>query len=189
MRLALLYYDAIMGASPRASGLGREPPPAIRLAGLAVALVYATMIVWVYTTQPRTFSDLRGGVQSSLGVYRVDQAALARGIRLFHDGEFQDARAALALADPDRQDPVVQFYLAYTYYRQGWGRFYHNNALYARGLEAVERAIALAPDGQVVVDDERLQMHTSEELRAELEDGIRRDLSDLNPMRVLKERK
>jgi hypothetical protein len=39
------------------------------------------------------------------------------------------------------------------------------------------------------VDDENLGMHTAEELKAELEAGLRVDASDLNPMRVFRERK
>lgn len=168
---------------------GRLPPTAIRLAGLVVSVAYATLIIWVYVNQPRSIGDLRGGVQSSLGVYQIDREAFDKGVALFHEGKYRDARAAFAAADRDRQDPTVQFYVAYSFYRQGWGRFYHNNALFERGLEAVERAIALSPDGQVTVDDSNLVMHSSDELRTELEGGIRRDLSDLNPMRVLKERK
>ena len=34
-----------------------------------------------------------------------------------------------------------------------------------------------------------LQMHTADELRAELQRGLVRELSDLNPMKVLEERK
>ena len=54
-------------------------------------------------------------------------------------------------------------------YRQGWGRLYHDDALYREGLDAVDRAIALAPHGRVIVDDASLQMHTADELKAELD--------------------
>jgi hypothetical protein len=40
-----------------------------------------------------------------------------------------------------------------------------------------------------VVADPTLQMHTTDELRAELQRGLVRELSDLNPMKVLEERK
>ena len=63
-------------------------------------------------------------------------------------------------------------------------------ALFARGLEAVDRAIALAPDGRVVVDDDAdLQMRSADELRAELQAGLTRDASDFNPLRALETRK
>jgi hypothetical protein len=66
---------------------------------------------------------------------------------------------------------------------------YHDDRLYSEGLSAVDRAMALAPGGRLVVDDPGLTMHTAEELRAELEAGIRREPSDLNPMRLFGVRK
>ena len=100
-----------------------------------------------------------------------------------------EARAAFARADPAQQDARTQFYIAYSYYRQGWGRFYQDDELYRRGLEAVARAIAIAPAGRIVVDDPALGMHTADELKAELDSGARRDSSDLNPLRIFDERK
>ena len=41
----------------------------------------------------------------------------------------------------------------------------------------------------LVVDDPDLGMHTAEEVKAELEAGIRIDASDFNPMRLFKTRK
>jgi hypothetical protein len=39
------------------------------------------------------------------------------------------------------------------------------------------------------VDDEGLQMHSADELKAELEAGLRRDASDFNPARLVRPRK
>ena len=61
--------------------------------------------------------------------------------------------------------------------------------LFGKGLAAADKAIALAPGGRVVVDDPDLQMHSADELRAELQRGLTRDASDFNPMRVFKARK
>jgi hypothetical protein len=66
---------------------------------------------------------------------------------------------------------------------------YHDDALYKLGLETVTRAIELAPNGRLVVDDENLGMHSADELKAELEAGLRRELSDFNPLRVTEPRK
>ncbi len=46
-----------------------------------------------------------------------------------------------------------------------------------------------APGGRLVIDDPGLQIHTADELRAEIEAGIRVDASDLNPARLFRERK
>ena len=34
-------------------------------------------------------------------------------------------------------------YVAYSFYREGWGRVYHDDRLYAAGLAVVDRAIVL----------------------------------------------
>ena len=50
--------------------------------------------------------------------------------------------------------------------------------------------MALAPGGRLVIDDDpNLKIHSADELRAELEAGIRVDVSDFNPMRLFSERK
>jgi hypothetical protein len=63
------------------------------------------------------------------------------------------------------EDPRTQFYIGYACYREGWGRVYYDDALFKLGLEAVNRAIALAPNGTLVVDDPNLQMHSAAELK------------------------
>lgn len=162
---------------------------AIRGVGLVVSLTYGVLIGWLYVSQPRTFAQVSGGIASSIGAYRVDPQNFADGLQFFRRDQFVEARAAFARADPAERDAVTQFYIAYSYYRQGWGRFYNSDALFAPGLEAVNKAIALAPGGRLVVDDPDLQMHTADELKAELERGLQRDLSDFNPARVLGKRK
>ena len=161
----------------------------VRVAGLAFAAAYAAFIVSVYARQPRTVQQLAGGVAASVGAYRVDPVNFQEGLRFFRNDQFPEARSAFERADPARQDAEAQFYIAYSYYRQGWGHVYRDDALYRQGLEAVERAIARAPGGRLVVADPTLQMHTADELRAELQRGLVAELSDLNPMKVLEPRK
>jgi hypothetical protein len=97
-----------------------------------------------------------------------------------------EARAAFERADPAQRDAGTQFYISYAYYREGWGHLYNDQRLFARGLEAVDRAIALAPKGRLVVDDPDLQMHSADELKAELQRGMQRDI---NPLHVFRSRK
>jgi len=160
-----------------------------RLGGLGFTIVYAALIGWLFARQPQNVAQITGGLAATIGVYTVNQQAFADGLRFFRNDQFVEARMAFARADPAVRDARTQFYIAYSYYRQGWGRLYHDDALYAEGLAAVERAIALAPGGGLVIDDDNLQMRTTEELKAELEAGRRRELSDFNPMRVFRERK
>ncbi|HET6899924.1 MAG TPA: hypothetical protein VFK70_16325 [Vicinamibacteria bacterium] len=161
----------------------------VRVGGLLFAAAYAAFIVSVYTRQPRTVQQLAGGVAASVGAYHVDPANFQEGLRFFRNDQFPEARAALERADPARQDPPTQFYIAYSYYRQGWGRVYKDDVLYHQGLEVVDRAIARAPGGRLVVPDPTLQMHTADELRAELQRGMTREASDFNPLRVFGTRK
>lgn len=161
----------------------------VRALGLMGSLVYAAFIVWIYGQQPRTFAEVTGGMSAAVGAYAIDRASFEDGRRFFSRELYPEARAAFARADPAERDPVTQFYIAYAYYREGWGRLYHDDALYREGLAHAERAIAVAPDGRVYVDDPDLAMHTADELKAELERGLTREADDLNPLRVFRKRK
>lgn len=161
----------------------------VRAAGLAATIAYAVLIGWAYARQPQTIAQVTGGLAAGIGAYRIDAQAFDDGLRFFRSDRFDESRAAFARADPAERDARTQFYLAYTYYRQGWGRLYHDDALYARGLERVNAAIALAPSGRLVVDDAALGLRSADELKAELEAGLRRDASDLNPLKLFRQRR
>ena len=162
---------------------------AIRSAGLGVTLVYTLTIGWLFFRQPSTLAEVAGGLSSAVGAYRIDERAFEDGLQYFRNDQFVEARAAVARADPAQRDALTQFYIAYSFYRQGWGRFSSDDALFAQGLEAVDRAIALAPGGRLVVEHPDQQIRTADELRAELEAGLRRDASDFNPTRVFRQRR
>ena len=66
---------------------------------------------------------------------------------------------------------------------------YQDNELFKKGLERVDKAIALAPGGRLIVEDPEFYMHSADELRAELAEGLRVEASDFNPMRVFRKRK
>ena len=161
----------------------------VRVIGLMLSLAYSGFIVWLSASQPQTVAQVTGGLSSGAGLYRVDAQAMADGLAFFKRDAFPEARAAFARADPAERDARAQFYIAYTYYRQGWGRVYSDDTLFKKGLEAVDRAIALAPAHRLVIDDVDLGMKTADELKAELERGLTRDASDLNPLKVLRPRK
>jgi hypothetical protein len=166
----------------------RDGDRTVRAVGLVVSLAYAGAILWAYAAQPQRVSDVSGAVASRLGAYEVDGAAFEAGRRYFFEDRFREARIAFERADPAARDARTQFYVAYSFYREGWGRFYHDDALYEQGLAAVRRAAALS-GGVVHADDDRLLLRTSDELRAELERGITREASDLDPRRALDTRK
>src|SRR5216684_3272159 len=136
----------------------------IQIAGIVWTLVYASIIVWIYATEPRSFKEVATNSQVAAGVYEINQEKFNNGLALFRRDQFRAARDEWAGADPAQKDARTQFYIAYAFYREGWGRLYSDDALFKQGLEAVNRAITLAPNGSLVVDDAALQMRTTAEL-------------------------
>jgi hypothetical protein len=175
--------DALPAPDPR-----WRSPAVIRLAGLAVAAIYAVFIVWVYAAQPRSLREMRGGVAASIGAYRIDAVAFDEGLRYFRTDRFAEARRAFARADPAQRDPRTQYYVAYAFLREGWGRVYADDALYRQAQIALQRALAASPDGVVRVDDPDLALKSSDEMAETLARGLRRDVSDLNPLAMLEKR-
>ena len=119
----------------------------VRGVGLAASLLYAAAVAWLYVTQPQTVAQVTGGFASMVGAYEIDQQAFDDGLRFFRREQYAEARAAFARADSAERDARTQFYIAYSYYREGWGRLYNDDALFAKGLAAADKAIALAPNG------------------------------------------
>jgi hypothetical protein len=159
--------------------------------GLVFSVGYALLIVWIYATEPRNFREVATGAQMATGTYQVDQEKFQAGLALFRREQFRAARDEWQRADPAQNDARTQFYMAYSFYREGWGRVYNDDNLFRQGLEKVTRAISLSGQPLSVSsnDDPELQMRTAAELKAELEQGIERSWGDVNPLKVLRKRK
>jgi len=163
-------------------------PRYIQSAGILVTLLYGLFIVWVYVTAPRSFSEAAAQTRVTTGTYEIDQKHFQAGVDLFHIDQFRASREEFVLADPLQRDARTQFYIAYSFYREGWGRTYDDDTLFKQGLEAVDRATSLS-SGVLSVDDTNLKMHSAAELKTELQQGLERSWSDLNPFKVFRERK
>ena len=161
----------------------------IQSLGIAWTLVYAALVVWLYAAAPRTFAEMRTEASAAVGTYEVDRARFDAARELFRREQYRAARDEWQRADPARRDARTQFYVAYSFYREGWGRLYNDDALFRAGLEAANRAVSLAPDGALAADDAELKIKSAAELKAELERGTERDWGDLNPAKVFRERK
>lgn len=153
-----------------------------------LSLVYAAAIVRVYVRQPVTLPEIAGSLTSSVGAYHIDKARFEAGLSFFRKDQFVEARDAFTQADPARQDATVQFYIAYAFLRQGWGRVYSDDGLYKAGQATLAHARSLTPNNSLAVDDPNLRLHSAEEVGAEFERGLTRDVSDLNPIGVFRER-
>lgn len=157
----------------------------VRAVGLLLTVCGFAAIAWVYSRQPQTFGEATGALSATIGAYQVDDQAFADGLGFFRRDEFAAARLAFDRADPAHQDARTQFYVAYSYYREGWGRLYVDKDLFARGLEAVNLAVAAAPNGRVVLDDSNLMMHSGDELKAELDAGLHSP-TPINPFAIMR---
>jgi len=161
----------------------------IQSVGIAWTLLFAAFIIWIYATEPRTFKEVAASAQAAAGTYEIDQGRYNSALDLFHHEQFRAAREEWQLADPGMRDARTQFYIAYAFYREGFGKVYYDKDLFKQGLDAVNRAISLSPESTLTVDDPDLQMHTAAELKAELEQGLEPSLGDINPFKIFRKRK
>jgi len=152
----------------------------IQITGLVWTLLYASVIVWIYATEPRSFKEVATNSQVAVGTYEINQERFSNGLALFRRDQFRAARDEWTAADPAQKDARTQFYIAYAWYREGWGRVYYDNEFFRQGLE---------PNGMLTVDDPGLQMHTAGELKTELEQGTETSWKDLNPLKLFRQRK
>jgi hypothetical protein len=161
----------------------------IQWVGIAWTLLYAALVVWLYAAAPQSVGEVRTQASVAAGTYEVDRARFDAGRDLFLREQYAAARSEWERADPARRDARTQFYVAYSFYRQGWGRVYNDDALFRQGVEAAESARAHSADAPLSVEDPELKIHSASELRAELQAGLDRTADDLNPLKVFRERK
>lgn len=170
----------------------------IQIIGLALVAIYGVFVVFLYAAEPRSIEEIslkakttvedavtRGQVIS--GTYEIDQEKFNEGLRAFRQDNFVAARDSFERADPQRRDARTQYYIAYSFYRQGWGRVSNDDALFKMALETVERVYLLDRDFRS--DDANLHLRTPAELRNELNDGLVVTVDDFNPLRLMRERK
>ena len=159
----------------------------VQILGIGLTIVYFAFIVWLYANQPKSFSEVATKATVTAGTYEIDRVKFDEGLKLFRQENYVAARDAFQKADPEKRDARTQFYIAYSFYRQGFGRIYNDDALFRQGLEAVNRVIALDPNFKT--DDADLKMKTPAELKNEFEQGLQISPEDFNPLKVLRERK
>ncbi|NOT47822.1 MAG: hypothetical protein HOP17_08740 [Acidobacteria bacterium] len=170
----------------------------IQTIGVAITAIYGLFIVFLYAAEPRSLEEVttkaKSAVESTVtkgqvlaGTYEIDQAKFGEGLAAFRADNFVLARDRFERADPEKRDANTQFYIAYSYYRQGWGRVSNDDSLFKAGLDSLQRLPAIAPD--FVSKDPDLKIKTAAELRNEFEEGLKVTVDDFNPLRLVRERK
>jgi hypothetical protein len=155
---------------------------------ILLTAVGIVIIAFVYSSQPRSLVEVANKTQVAVGVYSIDAREFEAGKAAFARDDHTAARAAFERSDPERRDALVQFYIAYSFYREGWGRLTNDDKLFAEGLAAAQRSESIDRDLRVT-NDPGLKMTTAAEIRRELDEGLKITASDLNPLRLFRERK
>jgi len=170
----------------------------IQILGIVLTAFYGIFIAWLYWAEPKNLVEVSTKAQTTIenvttktqvviGAYEVDQTKFNEGLDAFRKDNFIVARDSFEKADPEKRDARTQFYIAYSFYRQGFGRISNDDALFKKGLEQTNSVIAL--DKNFKSADANLYLKTPVELKSELEEGLNVTASDFNPLKVLRERK
>lgn len=170
----------------------------LQIFSLLIVVFYGALIAWLYWAEPTSLEDVTVKAKETIetattkseviiGTYEVDREKFNQGLQAFRQDNFILARDLFSRADPEARDPKTQFYIAYSFYRQGWGRVSNDDVLFRQGLEQVDRVVRL--DKNFKSDDANLQLRNPVELKNELEEGLKVTADDFNPLKVFRERK
>ena len=70
----------------------------IQIAGVIWTLFYASFIVWIYATEPRSFNEIAANTQVAVGTYEINEEKFSNGLTLFRRDQFRAARDEWAAA-------------------------------------------------------------------------------------------
>lgn len=159
----------------------------IHILSIALVIAGAAFVTFLYWAEPKSLAEVTSKGSVLMGTYEVNNVEFDQGVVSFRQDKFPDARAAFERADPEKRDAATQFYVAYSYYRQGWGRVSNDDDLFRLGLAAVERLIAV--NASYRTTDETLAIKTPAELKNEFDEGLKVTPDDFNPLKLTRERK
>lgn len=170
----------------------------IQILGIILVFFGFGLVAWLYLAAPQSLAEVSSKARETIenattkgqvltGTYEIDQAKFNDGLQAFRADNFVAARDDFSKADPEKRDAKTQFYIAYSFYRQGWGRTYNDDALFKQGLEQTNRVIQL--DKNFKAEDDNLKLKTPAELKNEFEEGLKITPEDFNPLKIFRERK
>lgn len=161
----------------------------VQITGIVLTLLYGLGIAWLYVKQPRTLEEIKTQAAVEASVYSIKQENFNEGLKQFNTGQYLPAVEQFKLADPAQQDARTQFYIAYSYYLQGRGKFSDDDDMFKQGLVAIERCLAVAPNHIFEIDRADFDIRSADALRARLKDGLEVTPSDFNPLNWFKKTK
>jgi hypothetical protein len=170
----------------------------VHISSIVLTSCGIVFVAWLYLVEPKSLADASRKAQTTIetasaktqvaiGTYEIDRAKFDEGLKMFRQNNFVAARDYFGRADPEKRDAATQFYIGYSFYREGFGKIYNDDALFKKGLEQTNSVVAL--DKNFKSDDADLQIKTPAELKNEFEEGLKFSASDFNPLKVLRERK
>lgn len=170
----------------------------VHVLSILLTALGSVFVAWLYIVEPKSLGEVSAKAQTTIesaatktqiavGAYEVDKAKFDEGLKQFRQENFVSARDFFERADTEKRDARTQFYIAYSFYREGFGKVYNDDELFKKGLERANALAALDKDFKS--DDTNLKMKTPAELRAEFEGGLKVTAGDFNPLKVLRERK
>lgn len=170
----------------------------IHILGIIFVFLGFITVAWLYLAAPQSLAEVPSKARQTIesatttgqiltGTYEIDQKKFDEGLNAFRADNFVVARDDFSKADPEQRDAKTQFYIAYSFYRQGWGRTYNDDALFKQGLEQINKVISL--DKNFKSDDVNLKLQTPAELKNEFEEGLKITPEDFNPLKIFRERK
>ncbi len=173
-------------------------PKYIQIAGTVLALLYGVFVAFLYMAAPTSISEIPQAALSTLdsvattgrvvsGTYEINKAEFNSALADFRNANYTSARLHFERADPAKRDAATQFYIAYSHYRQAWGRLSNDDAQFRSALEVLKTVDSIDKDFRSADPD--LKLPTTAELRNELEEGLRVTADDFNPLRIVRERK
>jgi hypothetical protein len=154
--------------------------------GIAITVIYAAFVVWIYAAQPKSVAEIGTAAAVTANVYKVDEARFSEAMRNFKLGQFAIAADHFRGADPASQDPKTQFLIAYCHYALGAGTLADDDDQFKLALAAIDRCLELAPNRAFTIDqpDLRLDYRTADQLRQRIKQGLEITPDDFNPLGI-----
>lgn len=184
--LRLLQKKLSSGATPQTHR--NKVKRTVQITGIIVTLLYGIGILWLYVRQPRTFEEIKTQAAVEANVYSVKKENFDEALKQFNAGQYAVAIAQFQLADTAERDPATQFYIAYSYYLLGRGRFNDDDEMFKKGLAAVELCLANAPNHIYETERTDLEIKSAATLRQRFKEGLEITPDDFNPLNWFKKK-